>query len=353
MAKARGKSRLCGVEMARCEPLRRRSSRQLSSAIFKPFRYAIGWQGSRLCYIADRRAAREIAMRRVTLFAHFDCQAEVKAYVLTFLRSLKEISEEIIFVSTSPLPPSELERVRPYCSQALLNENRGYDFGMWQQALEHLNVAEVDELILTNSSVFGPLRPLAPIMAKMSDAVCDFWGMTDSFEIHWHLQSYFLVFKKSVLSSPTFSAFFKSILPYQDKSQLIRSYEIGLTQFLLEQGFRAKAFAPAASWLKSARARERACRKRQNPTLFQPMQLIAVGMPLVKVQLLRDNPLGYPMAPVVRAMAESGYDLSNLQFDRAPSVPKTLVQRFRRWRHPPLTELPLTKPVDSSPAPST
>jgi lipopolysaccharide biosynthesis protein len=277
-------------------------------------------------------------MKRIALFAHYDGQAEVKPYILVFLRALTEVCQEIIFVSTAPLPGSELERVRPYCTRAVLSENLGYDFGMWQGALESLDLADVDELLLTNSSVFGPIYPLAPVLDRMTKDGCDFWGMTDSFEIHWHLQSYFLVFKKAALSSPAFAAFFKAILPYRDKDQLIRSYEIGLTQFLVEQGLRAAAFVPVASWLSSPKARTRLSRRRQNATVFQPLQLITAGMPLVKVQLLRDNPRGLPLAPVLRAMKDSGYQMSNVRFDRSPPPAKTLSARFRRWIHPPLAE---------------
>ena len=56
--------------------------------------------------------------------------------------------------------------------------------------------------------------------------------MTDSFEIRWHVQSYFLVIKRRALQSLAFSQFFNAVLPYRDKDQVIRSYELGLTRFL-------------------------------------------------------------------------------------------------------------------------
>ena len=40
---------------------------------------------------------------------------------------------------------------------------------------------------------------------------CDFWGITDSSEINYHLQSYFLVFKKNVIQSNTFKIFWDGV----------------------------------------------------------------------------------------------------------------------------------------------
>ena len=57
-------------------------------------------------------------MNRVALFAHYDSQAEVKPYVVTFLRGLREVCNEIVFVSTAALPDRELERVRPICGRS-------------------------------------------------------------------------------------------------------------------------------------------------------------------------------------------------------------------------------------------
>jgi lipopolysaccharide biosynthesis protein len=253
-------------------------------------------------------------MKRIAIFAHYDARGEVKPYVLFHLKALQRECEAIAFVSTAELSAGELDKVRPYCSSAVLRENAGFDFGMWQHALQSLDLSDADELVLVNSSVFGPLYSLGPIFQRMSQHDCDFWGMTDSFDICSHLQSYFLVFKRPVLSSPRFMEFFNSVLPYRDKYQTIRSYEVGLTQFLRESGFRDAALVPMGSWISSERARERLRKKRRDATLFYPMQLLRAGMPFVKAHLLRDNPGRVWLRPVLNTMRESGYDMSQVQY---------------------------------------
>ena len=185
-------------------------------------------------------------MKRVAIYAHYDGHDVVKRYVEYQLRRLREVCDEIVFVSTAALPETELAKVRPYCARATLRENVGYDFAMWQQELLHRSLDDVDELVLTNSSVFGPLFLLGDAFARMAPVACDFWGMTDSPTPLWHLQSYFLVFRRAALGHPCFGQFWQSLFPYRTKRQLIYSYELGLSTFLVEHGLRAAAFAPYA-----------------------------------------------------------------------------------------------------------
>jgi len=274
-------------------------------------------------------------LQRVALFAHYDGQGEVKPYIVELLRRLQPHCAEILFVSTAGLSEAELAKVQPFCSRSIAQPNLGYDFCMWQAALRELDLAAIDELLLTNSSVFGPLVPLGPAFERMTASNADFWGMTDNFAMAWHLQSYFLVLKKRVLCSPSFARFFASVLPYEDKWQVVRSYELGLTQFLVEQGFAAAAFAPVGCWLDSPTAVVRLREARLDSTLFFPLELLQAGMPFVKALLLRENPGRVALQPVLRAMRARGYDTSLIRFDRpAQPLPAKLGHRlsalFRR-----------------------
>lgn len=282
-------------------------------------------------------------MRRLVLFAHYDAQGQVKPFIVQYLKALRELCDEIVFVSTAKLPESEQEKARAYCSQVILRDNVGYDFGMWRDAIERLDFSEWDELVLTNSSVFGPVFPLAPIFDEMSKTRCEAWGMTDNVEIAWHLQSYFLVFRKEILRSPIFRAFWSSVLPYKDKDQVIRSYEVGLSRLLLDHGFRLRAYVPLATLpmpksmpsiglLPDFDLWSRILTRRANPTCAYPVALLRAGMPFVKAELLRDNPLLADLPPVLSSMTDSGYDMSLLEFDRPlkrHGTPAPVLERLR------------------------
>src|SRR3954447_20053622 len=98
-------------------------------------------------------------MKRAALYAHFDEAAEIKPYVVLVLRALREVCSSVGFVSTACLPPAELAKLEGLVTSVHLKENVGLDFGMWQMALSGLALEELDELLLVNSSIIGPIFP--------------------------------------------------------------------------------------------------------------------------------------------------------------------------------------------------
>ncbi len=251
-------------------------------------------------------------MKRLAIYAHFDRRDEVKRYVTHFLARLREACDRVIFVTNSALTDHELDKVRPYCEGVIQRNNVGFDFAMWAEALRGVDLGDYDELVLANSSVFGPVGPLDSIFRAMSASSCDFWGATESDEISPHLQSYFLVFRSRVLRSSAFDAFFRSVLPYRDKWQVTLSYELGLSRFLVGEGFRYEALFS----VDRLRALDRPWHKKStNPTLRFAAQLIEQGLPFVKLELFRKNPLNAPLEPLYRALEAAGYDRALVEVD--------------------------------------
>lgn len=258
-------------------------------------------------------------IKRLCLFAHFDAQGEIKPFIVHYLRQLRESCDTIVFITVSAPPASELSKLDGLVSEVLHKDNEGYDFAMWQLALDQRDLGGHDEVLLTNSSVFGPLWPLARTFERMASVECDVWGMTENAEIDWHLQSYFLLFRRSAHQSPWFRRFWDGVLPYRNKSQAIRSYEVGLSVFLRERGLRLVSLAPLPPPPPPRTLAERLRRPRTptgNPTCGRPADLIDAGMPLVKVELLRDNPMDVDLRPVHQRIAQHGYDLKLLVHDR-------------------------------------
>lgn len=254
-------------------------------------------------------------MSVVAFYAHFDEDNLIRSYVLDSLERLAPHCERLYFISTSRLSSTETAKLKPFVTDLQLRPNEGFDFAMWQFGLERYKTSG-QSVLLTNSSVIGPLYPLGPICQKMNDAPCDFWGMTDSHECTWHLQSYFLMFKPPLVDSDAFRRFWGSVLPYRDKHQLIRSYELGLSTYLSEQGFKGAAYAAVDSWasvkLKARMARQR----RMNPTLYFPLELLDRGMPFVKRSLFLDPQSNKKIKPVLDGIRASGYPMGHLPLGR-------------------------------------
>jgi lipopolysaccharide biosynthesis protein len=246
-------------------------------------------------------------VRRIAIFAHYDAQDAIKPFVLHHLAALREVCDEIHFVSTARLSAEELAKLGNLVASHVVMDNVGYDFGMWARIVATQNLRDWDELVLTNSSVYGPIAPLSHTFQRMAESPCDFWGLTDSLELDYHIQSFFLVMRRRLLHSGAVERFFASILPYRTKWQVIRSYEIGLTHFLLDQGFTPDVLVSVLDPAIGVGV--------YNPCAWIPTRLVARGMPYVKVALLRDNIAGIRLEPVRRQLAAAGYPMDLVASD--------------------------------------
>jgi len=245
---------------------------------------------------------------RLAIYAHFNESQKVARYVLYYLKELRSLGFEICFVSNSPVSIESQREVSTLCQKNIQRENTGLDFSMWKAGLAEYDLSKLDELLLTNSSIIGPLQPMVRLWQNPLVDKCDFWGLTDNDEIAPHLSSYFLVFHKNVIQSECFARFWKSVLPYADKEQIIRSYEAGLTIWLQQNGFKWMALYPQCDvfkrYIESRKNRsipskilERFKRRGvpaqlpgRNTTLYFPDLLIQSGMPFLKAWLLKYQP---------------------------------------------------------------
>jgi lipopolysaccharide biosynthesis protein len=247
---------------------------------------------------------------RIALFAHFDKNNIIHDYVIYYLRRLKETAKCIVFVSTSDLQETEIAKIKNLCFKIITRKNIGYDFMSWKIALTSVDLSNYDELIICNDSVYGPLFSLKEVFKTMEDRECDFWGITGSHQWAYHVQSYFVVFKKSVFSSPVFSKFFEGIADRKNKLDIISQYEVGLSQKLIKNGFKADTyvqyvpsfwkqlkyltlsrFIKYLKWMFPTPQKELFTNLSINLTHFYWREIISQNrMPFVKVELLRDNP---------------------------------------------------------------
>lgn len=186
---------------------------------------------------------------KLTIFAHYDRDNEIKAYVVYYLAQLKLICDDVIFVTTSKLDENECVKLNNLCSQVVVRENIGHDFYSYKvgiNAVENFN--EVEQLILCNDSCFGPLFPLANVFQKMESQQVDFWGMSANSRPRFHLQSFFLVFKNNIINSEIFKSFWDGVKILENKDLIVFDYEVGLSQKLIAAGFIAQSFLPISDY---------------------------------------------------------------------------------------------------------
>ena len=298
---------------------------------------------------------------KLVLFMHFDRHGRVREALFDYMRELAGTGRALVFVTNSgKLTPDALARLQEICQVVMVRKNIGYDFGAWRDALEALGLPRADtrEIILANDSVFGPVKPLAGILERFDYAQADIWGLTDSWQSRYHLQSFFLAFGPKALGSAAWRKFWAGVRPVPAKTYVVKEYEIGVTQAMLRGQLRCAALWPYYQLLDMAKpddlqtlaqAEETdlgrmdpihvtrklhvlrirngiAQRLPMNPTAELWRQLLLTGFPFLKRELLRDNPTNvedlHEWQAVVRAVggdpAPILQDLQLMMKDGAP-----------------------------------
>jgi hypothetical protein len=261
---------------------------------------------------------------RVALFTHFDRRERLAEHVIVYIRQLHAIGFSVVFITNSGrLPEASLQALKPVCRAIIVRRNVGYDFGAIREVLALLELPrpETERLLIANDSVYGPLLPIADMIARVDFAKADLWGTTESWQYRYHLQSYFLLAGRQALTSPAWQAFWRSVRQVSSKQWVIARYEVGLTQALLKAGLRCQplwgyhdllaqttkvsvpeerdssTLDPLEQMRIKATQRIRAAAASGvplNPTSELWRQLLMAGFPFLKVELLRKNPAEVP-----------------------------------------------------------
>ena len=247
--------------------------------------------------------------------AHYDKHNRVDDYVYYYLRMIGVMASEIIFVTVADIDDDDKNKLSNLGVKVIVRDNLGYDFYSYKTGIKELDLNVYDELIICNDSVYGPLFDLSHVFSKMDNDGCDCWGVTDSNEIEYHMQSYFIVFRKSILDSEVFRQFWDNVQILNDKTEIIKKYEIGLSKLLISSGFNVSALlkTPKLGYV-SALIRYRnsylsSLRKIFSLRFYQNFftklkginkvnvshfdweeMIVKYKFPFIKIELLRDNP---------------------------------------------------------------
>lgn len=188
-------------------------------------------------------------MKRLILYVHYDADGKLDPHILFQLSRLVEEKFFIVFISNSPLKTEDQELLSPLVERLVLRPNRGFDFGAWKEVILRMGKKELeswDELILMNSTCYGPLFPLEPVFHHMKRICCDFWSLT--YHGHYegfpeHLQSYFIVLRRSAFLSEVFLDFWKLLPDTTTVMETIYLCEIEFSQFLIKAGLSFSVYA--------------------------------------------------------------------------------------------------------------
>ena len=195
--------------------------------------------------------------KRLGIYFFYDAEGIVDKYVVYYLKELSTVCEEICVVVNGDLNEDGEKQFRAYSNKLIIRKNRGFDSWAYKEAIESYGynyiADQYDELVLSNFTNFGPIFPFQEMFDAMKKCDCDFWGH-NRYPDHGsyiagthvidHIQSYFSVFRKSVLKSPSFKRYWCTLSLPQNYQQAIIFHEVRYTRYFEELGFVSTTFIP-------------------------------------------------------------------------------------------------------------
>lgn len=177
--------------------------------------------------------------KKLCIVSHYDPKNMIQGYVSYMLKELHKAGFDIVVVSTSQFIP-RIQRVKidKYLRTFILKKNSGYDFVSWKVGMAMCEeFSSYNELLLINDSIFFPLTRPKKIFDFMRRKKYDFWGLLDSYNRKYHVQSFFWFFNKKIKNSIFFSSFWSQCEVLHDKTKIINQYETRFTSLAQESGF--------------------------------------------------------------------------------------------------------------------
>jgi lipopolysaccharide biosynthesis protein len=216
---------------------------------------------------------------RIAVLAHYSAHPMVS-------RSFRELVGQLSTNGYFPLIVSACDAREaldwgdelPESSIVVRKPNVGYDFGSWAVGLRTKPVSEASRVIIANDSMLGPFSSLRPLVLAFENTSADVWGLTDSRQYTYHLQSYFLGFAGGILTDTPLRAFWRGVRDERTKFDVIRRYELGLSRILATEGY-----------VRAVRYRaDDVVQPGENPVIRGWWRLLARGFPFVKREIARD-----------------------------------------------------------------
>lgn len=186
-------------------------------------------------------------MKRTGIFCLYTSTGEIDSAMTITLKDLrKSISYLIIVVNGYLNRECDLSG---YADEIVMRENAGLDAGAYKDVILTPaytdKIKNSDELVLCNSSFYGPFISFRDIFEKMKNSSADFWGISSSEKnFVQHIQSYFLVFRRRILEGGELFQYLKERVDIQrmDYFGACSVFENGLFWTLRNAGYQFDAY---------------------------------------------------------------------------------------------------------------
>jgi hypothetical protein len=187
-------------------------------------------------YFDKEEVARLIAGKKsICLFASYSEDSLISKENIDYTNELAKYFDTLIFLTNDRIVTNTNALSNNIQVKYLKNEC--LDFGMWFKVLKNMDISSVERIGLVNDSCKLIKSDSLNNLLVTKNNYIDIWGVTDSHEIHYHLQSYFLIVEKGGLN--TLKNFVNESNIHLDQNlpkwpDFIKKYEIGITQYFIQ-----------------------------------------------------------------------------------------------------------------------
>ena len=188
-------------------------------------------------------------MNRLIVCTFYDKDGIVDKYVFHLLKSFLKVSSKLVLLVNGGLKEDATRCLSGMHVTVLIRENMGFDSGAYKWFFTENPLkekwADYDEVLLTNTTYFGPFFLWNNYFDFMNSIETDFWGLsvhpggTLKNGIHFsrHVQTYFLAVRKSMLLSPSFFDYWANLHLPTCRLEATLNFELTFTDFFASKGF--------------------------------------------------------------------------------------------------------------------
>ena len=241
--------------------------------------------------------------KNTTIYAAYSEDGIISDYVVTYLKKLKEISPNIIYVTDNQMSKNELRKIKPYVNHVIAHRHGEYDWGSFKRgynwlmsqngtnydgdlahpkfkterdsvatggikhdagsefatavyengyikeqihnhdhALAHPHPKNL--LILANDSTITLTETFKPLLADMQQKEADIYGITANQDGTYHIQSYFMILNEKAYTDPNFANYLNNVKKEKDGLTVAYRYEVPFTQYMQSLGYKTATYIP-------------------------------------------------------------------------------------------------------------
>ena len=195
-------------------------------------------------------------MKRLGIFFFYEKNGDVDDFITYYLADLAKNLTNLVVVCNGKLSAQGRAAFSQFTDNIIVRENKGLDVWAYKTALDSYGwdkLSEFDEIVMTNSTLMGPVRPLKEMFDAMAENQdLDFWGLSihhgaksNPFKgkhiysyLPVHIQSHFIVYRQRFVKSPELQQYWDNMPMIADYNDSVQRYEAVFTKQFEERGFK-------------------------------------------------------------------------------------------------------------------